>query len=127
MLDEGYRPGQNCGLTALLCKHGHEKRQRRHDEDAQKLHQYKDAHDEPEYIDILKKVLEILGKSIHVSLERSMVVYLESCGGSQANSKLGDLEKNLIRKLRCENDNAERCFATLREMHKRYPSMSLHK
>ena len=51
--------------------------------------------------------------------------YLEHTSGSLATSRMSEDEKSVTAKLKCENDAAERSFAVLRAMHKKFPSMTL--
>ena len=89
------------------------------------LAEHRGRHDGPEYTVILKQLLKLFGESTHISLQRTMGDFLESTAGKHANSKLSEDKKALTSKLRCENDTAERSFAVMREMHQKYPSMSL--
>ncbi len=63
-------------------------------------------------------------KAIHTSLRRTMGTYLESTNGINRNSTLTSEEKDLTSLLRSENDAAERAFAVVKEMHRRFPGMS---
>ena len=113
------RPG-NPAVEAWCAK-----REERHQKELQEILDYRSRHDGDEYLVVMKKVLSIMGKSIHTSLHRTLSHYLEVYDGDLAPSKQTDAEAALTSKLKCENDTAERCFAVLRDLHKRFPSMSL--
>ena len=89
-----------------------------------KLRAFRERHSGEAYTLILKELFLLMGKAIHTSLRRTMGNYLESTNGIKRNSTLTSEEKDLTSLLRSENDAAERAFAVLKEMHKRFPGMS---
>ena len=90
-----------------------------------KLRNFRDRADAAEYEVVLKEVFALFGEGVHESLERTMGKYLERTNGDKALSKLSDWEVQDSKKLLSHNNHAERPFATVKAIHKNFPSMKL--
>ena len=74
---------------------------------------------------MLKEVFGLFGEGIHESLLRTQGNYLEATNGAKAKSKLTDWEKRDAKNLLSHNNFAERPFAIVKELMKRFPSLKL--
>ena len=106
VLHAGYRPWPKLRQGHVVMQAWYDKREPRHQREIQTLREYRGSHSEPAYLAVLRDVLQMFGSSVHVSLERSMKDHLEHTTGPRASSKLTNPEKNLVRKIRYEHDNA---------------------
>jgi hypothetical protein len=74
---------------------------------------------------MLKEVFGLFGKGTHESLLRTLGTYLESTNGAKAKSKLADWEHRDAKHLLSHNNHAERPFAVVKELMKRFPPLKL--
>ena len=84
-----------------------------------------DREDAIAYQEVLHDVLKLFGEGIHESLMRTMGAYINATDGEKRNNKLTELEKTKASQLLSHNNHAERPFAVIKALAKKYPSMSL--
>ncbi len=75
------------------------------------LKQYELKSDVAVYRPILLEILELFGQAIHTSLERTMGKYLKATDGIFRNDLCPDWQLDMVAKLLCTNNPAERPFA----------------
>ena len=81
--------------------------------------------DAAEYKTVVRDVFSLFGEGIQESLQRTMGEYLSSCGGAKASCKMQEWEKEVAKKIRSDNNAAERPFAIMRDILLRCPTMTL--
>jgi hypothetical protein len=79
--------------------------------DREELKQYEKRADVDVYRPILLEVINLFGVAIHTSLERTLGKYLKATDGVFRNKLREDWELEMVAKLLCTNNPAERPFA----------------
>ena len=88
------------------------------------LKQYELKSDLAVYRPILLEILELFGQAIHTSLERTMGKYLKATDGIFRNDLRPDWQLDMVAKLLCTNNPAERPFAVAKGYKKYMISVS---
>jgi hypothetical protein len=74
---------------------------------------------------IVKEIFGLFGRGMHGSLLRALGNHLEATHGAKAFSKLSDWERRGAKNLHSHKNFAERPFAMVKELMKRFPSLKL--
>ena len=125
ILDQGWRPWPKVRLGDPNCESFYRRLESNIDQRKQRLRSHETKEDLSEYTVVLKETLALFGAGIQDSLTRTMGQFLEATGGTKRNSNLEDWERVRYSRALCHNNFAERPFATMKELHSRFPSMKL--
>ena len=111
VLDDSYRPWPRIRFTEGPSRSYYDRLERNKAAERAELKQYEQRTDLDVYGPILLEVLQLFGTAIHTSLERTLGKYLKSTDGIFRNDLRDDWELDMVAKLLCTNNPAERSFA----------------
>ena len=111
VLDTDYRPWPRVRYTERASRHFYDHLERNKPAALMELKQYEKKSDLAVYMPILLEVMQLFGLAVHTSLERTMGKYLKATDGVFRNELRPDWQLELMSKLLCTNNPAERPFA----------------
>jgi hypothetical protein len=111
VLETDYRPWPRVRYTEGASRHYYDHLERNKAAALTEIKQYEKKSDVAVYTPILLEVLQLFGLAIHTSLERTMGNYLKATDGAFRNELRPDWQLEMVSKLLCTNNPAERPFA----------------
>jgi hypothetical protein len=111
ILENDYRPWPRVRYTEAASRHYYDHLEKTKTSALTELKQYENKTDVAVYRPILLEVLQLFGLAIHTSLERTMGNYLNATDGIFRNDLRPDWQLDMVSKLLCTNNPAERPFA----------------
>jgi hypothetical protein len=111
VLENDYRPWPRVRYTEGASRHYYDHLEKSKPAALMELKQYENKSDVAVYTPILLEVLQLFGLAIHTSLESTMGKYLKATDGIFRNELRPDWQLEMVSKLLCTNNPAERPFA----------------
>ncbi len=123
ILHEDFRPWPRVRWEEDASKIFYGQLEKGKEADMAELRQYVAKDDLDVYEAILKEVITLFGKAIHISLERTMGYYLKATDGVFRNELRDDWQLQKVAKLLCTNDAAEiNAFWSSKGIHENTPN-----
>lgn len=125
VLQPEYRPWPKVREAEAGSVHFYNVLNRTREDDLAELQSFEGRADLETYEPVLREVLNLFGKAIVMSLERTMGNYLKSTGGIYRNELRAEWELDEVAKLLSHNNPAERPFAIVKAYLRVYNTMKL--
>jgi hypothetical protein len=125
VVEDDFRPWPKVRAMEAASMRFYAKLERSKAADLVELRQYETRVDIATYREKLITILNLAGKAIHTSLERTMGKYLKATDGIFRNDMRADWELEAVAGLLSTNNAAERPFGIAKAYCKIYPSMKL--